>query len=99
MHDARRKQLRTIRQLATFLRGAAPRDATSYYAKIMNAAADDLDKTAQSYDEEWRDTDQVDEALTDQAAASPSDVLSPTALAPPFATPTIAGRSSRSCST
>ena len=99
MYAACRKKMRTIRQLARFLREAAPTDPANYHARIMHAAATDLDKTAQTYREECGCTDPGDEAPADQAAASPSDVFSLSALAPPFATPTIAGRSSRSCST
>jgi hypothetical protein len=59
----------------------------------MHAAADDLDKLASDCLEHCRCGECGDAPAEDQAAASPSD------LAPPLATPTIAGRSSRSCST
>jgi hypothetical protein len=99
MHETCRKKIRTIQQLATFLREAAPQDRLNYYAKIMNAAAADLDEVARSYAEQCSGADAKDDAPEDHAAALSSVLPSPSAFTPPFATPTIAGRSSRSCST
>jgi hypothetical protein len=79
-----------IVELARFLRENAPTIRSNQYAKMMNSAAEDLDAMVHRAAEHCQCTAE-EVAASDQAAASPS------ALAPPFATPTMAGRSNRSC--
>jgi hypothetical protein len=102
-----RHKAEEIAALAQFLRKNAPTVRSNYYSTIMNAAAADLEEMALYYTErcrcrcrsrhreEMRAAPAVAVAAADQAAASPSALAPP----PPLATPTIAGRSKRSCST
>ena len=93
MCDACQQKIRAIQNLAQFLRDSAAESQSLFYARMMNAAADDLDRVACHHADRGRCGECADDAAEDQAAASLS------ALSPPFATPTIAGRSSRSYST
>jgi hypothetical protein len=83
-----------IAKLAQFLRENAPTIRSCHYSRMMNAAADDLDAMVRYYSEACRCAETSGGPAADQAVASSS-----TALPPPLATPTIAGRSSRSCNT
>lgn len=90
------KNAEKMARLSQFLRENAPTIRSNHYAKIMIRAADDLDEMRRRYAERCRcdDATPADPGPPAvQAAASSAD------LAPPLATPTIAGRNRRSCST
>jgi hypothetical protein len=88
-----RQKAAKIAKLAQFLRENAPTIRSCHYSRMMNAAADDLDAMVRYYSDACRCAEPSGGPATDQTTASVS------ALAPPLATATIAGRSSRSCKT